>query len=92
MFNIFNKEITEKNLKKSGWRYMYKCPFTGKPKWYRGMHTSPILDFTTETFSYNPETCQVTYHGGEFSTVTRTVSNMKELNRFFDVLNDHPQQ
>ena len=84
---IFRKKITPRRLKRNGWQYMEICPFTNKPKWWKGTHKLPHIDLYTETFTYDSEDSTVTYNGGEFSKVKKTVTNMKELKLFYYTLN-----
>ena len=83
---ILDKKITHDRLKRNGWNYMDVCPFTNKPKWWKGTHKLAHIDLYSETFTYNFDTSSVTFHGGEFSTIRRNVSTMRDLKLFYKVL------
>lgn len=83
---IFKRKITPKRLKSNGWGFIKKCPYTGKSLYWKDKVLAPHLDIYMEVFTFDPITSVVKYNGGEFSSISKKVNFMNELNSFYKTL------
>lgn len=77
--------ITNNELEETGWEFIEKCPFRGKPVWVKDKHQTDI-GLEANTFEFDPWNSHVTYNGGEFSSVRRIVQKIEDLEKFYEVL------
>ncbi len=84
--------ITKDTLELDGWKYIEKSPFTGKPIWVK-QEISIGLEYGGGTwykyemqFNEYQSSHQITYLGGEFSRVMKTVETMQQVKDFVKVL------
>jgi hypothetical protein len=89
---VLDDSITKDTLEIDGWKYIEKSPFTGKPTWVK-KEESIGLEYGGGTwykyemqFNEYQNSHQITYLGGEFSRVMRTVETMQQVKDFVKVL------
>jgi hypothetical protein len=83
----WNDEITPEYLKETGWGFIEKETFTGRPHWkFQSVKDTTGTNYVEIYLELNAGVAKTKYMGGAFSILQREFTSMKKLQNFVKVL------